>query len=192
MDARESQALRTARGLLDAGHSIERVLSSGLIPDDLLATVRETIRQEDGFELVPVDALTAGEGQNEWLHTSDRSQWYYWPELRQFLLMIKGWGLPEVRSLEDASDEVVRKLPDPNATKSDVRGLVLGFVQSGKTANYTAVIAKAADAGYRLIIVLAGIDNGLRKQTNSRLKRELVGYADGRPNAVRLPLTCPP
>jgi hypothetical protein len=187
MDPRESQALRTARGLLEAGHTLERVLGSGLIPDDLVAVVRDAIREEDGFELVPVDALTDSARLSEWLHKCDRAQWYYWPELRQFLLMSKGWGLPMVRSLDDASDEVVRRLPNPTEAKSDVRGLVLGFVQSGKTANYTAVISKAADAGYRLIVVLAGIDNGLRKQTNSRLKRELVGYSDGRPNAVRLP-----
>src|SRR5262249_19801342 len=67
------------------------------------------------------------------------------------------------------------------------RGLVLGYVQSGKTANYTALIAKAADAGYRLFVVLSGIDNGLRRQTNIRLKREFVGYNDARPGAVRLP-----
>jgi hypothetical protein len=65
--------------------------------------------------------------------------------------------------------------------------LVLGFVQSGKTANFTAVAAKAADAGYRLVIVLSGIDKGLRRQTNIRLKKEIVGYPDNRLGAVRLP-----
>ena len=60
-------------------------------------------------------------------------------------------------------------------------------MQSGKTANYTALIAKAADVGYRLFIVLSGIDNGLRLQTQSRLKRELVGYPGNRPNAVGMP-----
>lgn len=60
-------------------------------------------------------------------------------------------------------------------------------MQSGKTANFGAVVAKAADSGYRLIIVLSGIDNGLRRQTNMRLKRELVGYPDNRLGAVRMP-----
>src|SRR5262249_52528168 len=56
----------------------------------------------------------------------------------------------------------------------DSRGLVLGYVQSGKTANYSAVIAKAADAGYKLIVVLAGVHEALRVQTQRRLDREIV------------------
>ena len=60
------------------------------------------------------------------------------------------------------------------------QGLVVGHVQSGKTANYSALIAKAADSGYRLIIVLTGIHNSLRQQTQRRLTSELVGIEDGR------------
>ena len=54
--------------------------------------------------------------------------------------------------------------------------MVVGFVQSGKTANFTALISKAADAGYRFIIVLAGIHDELRQQTQIRIDRELTGY----------------
>jgi len=180
-------AMRTARGLLQAGHSLDAVLGSGLIPAELIETVREAIRREEGYELTPVDALSGESARPQWLHQCDRSTWLYWPQLRGFLLNAKGRSLPEVRSLDDASDEVVGRLPSPRDPQSDVRGLVLGFVQSGKTANYTAVIAKAADAGYRVVVVLAGTDNGLRKQTDSRLKRELVGRADARSHAVPLP-----
>ena len=56
------------------------------------------------------------------------------------------------------------------------RGLVVGYVQSGKTANYTAVMAKAADAGYRLFIVLSGLHNNLRRQTQVRLTSDLVDH----------------
>ena len=55
------------------------------------------------------------------------------------------------------------------------RGLVVGYVQSGKTANFTGVIARAIDAGYRLIIVLAGTTNLLRSQTQRRLDKQLIG-----------------
>ena len=51
----------------------------------------------------------------------------------------------------------------------------MGYVQSGKTANFTGVIAKALDAGYRLVIVLGGTLNLLRAQTQRRLDMELVG-----------------
>src|SRR4029077_6600826 len=116
-----------------------------------------------------------------------RSTWQYWPALRDYLLTTKGWDAATIRSLDDSSDKIVRQLASPQEERFDIRGLVLGFVQSGKTANYTAVIAKAADAGYRLVIVLSGIDNGLRRQTNIRLKKELVGYPDNRVGAVRMP-----
>ena len=66
-------------------------------------------------------------------------------------------------------------------------GLVVGHVQSGKTSNYTALCSKAADSGYNLIIVLAGLYNDLREQTQTRLLRELTGldqdHKDGCYNA---------
>src|SRR5699024_11265008 len=53
--------------------------------------------------------------------------------------------------------------------------LAVGYVQSGKTANFAGSIAKAIDAGYKLIIVLTGTIELLRKQTQKRLDKELVG-----------------
>lgn len=187
MTPQQSQALRTARSLIAAGHPLDKILASGLIPNELLKFVEETVRLDETFQLAPVRSIVSSSGRPDWLAACDRSSWYFWPELRQYLLSVKEWTLPAVRSLDDASDRVLSQLAAPTEQKFDIRGLVLGYVQSGKTANYTAVIAKAVDAGYRLVIVLSGIDNGLRKQTNNRLKRELVGYSEPRPGAVRLP-----
>ena len=70
----------------------------------------------------------------------------------------------------------MENLENPNSSKSfSKKGLVLGYIQSGKTANFTALIAKAADSGYRLVIVLAGVHNTLRSQTQKRLDQELTG-----------------
>lgn len=187
MNPAQQQALRTARSMLDLGHPLDLILNSPFIPSDLRDFVREEIERDESFLLIPTRTLVADQGRINWLQGLDRSTWYYWPTLRQFLLTKKGWDAPSLRSLDDSSDNILRQLELPSAEQFNVRGLVLGFVQSGKTANYTAVIAKAADAGYRLIIVLSGIDNGLRRQTNIRLKRELIGYAENRPGAVRLP-----
>ncbi|WP_287331708.1 Z1 domain-containing protein [Mesorhizobium sp.] len=75
---------------------------------------------------------------------------------------------------------MLRHLPDPRKPEPfQGRGLVVGYVQSGKTANYTALSARAVDAGYRLIIVLSGIHDALRNQTQARLERELVGPREG-------------
>ncbi len=49
-------------------------------------------------------------------------------------------------------------------------------MQSGKTANYIGLICKAADAGYKLIVILAGIDNGLRSQTQLRVDEGFLGF----------------
>lgn len=181
------QALRTARSMLDLGHELELILNSPFIQPELRDFVRAELQRDQNFSLTPARMLVANANRPDWLRDLDRSTWHYWPSLRQYLLTSKGWGGHALRSLDDSSDKILRQLESPTIERFDIRGLVLGFVQSGKTANYTAVIAKAADAGYRLIIVLSGIDNGLRRQTNIRLRRELVGFPDNRPTAVHLP-----
>ena len=187
MTSEQQTALRTARSLVDLGHPLDVILTSPLIPPQHRAFVRTEILREQNFTLIPARTIVADRQRTDWLGELDRSNWLYWPTLRQFLLSTKGWDATVVRSLDDSSDRILRQLAAPTEERFDIRGLVLGFVQSGKTANYTALIAKAADAGYRLVIVLSGIDNGLRLQTNARLKRELIGYPDNRPDAVRLP-----
>jgi hypothetical protein len=187
MTSEQQQAVRTARAMLDLGHALDLILSSGFIPEGLRDFVRDELRRDESFTLTPARTVVADPNRPDWLADLDRSTWQYWPALRQFLLTNKRWELSALRSLDDSSDRILRQLAPPSTDHFDIRGLVLGFVQSGKTANYTAVIAKAADAGYRLVVVLSGIDNGLRRQTNSRLKRELVGYPDNRSTAVRMP-----
>lgn len=101
-------------------------------------------------------------------------QWY-WPAYRR-LLAEKGWPERAVAGLDIATDRVVERLADPTRPEAyQSKGLVVGYVQSGKTANFTGVIAKAVDAGYRLVIVLGGTLNMLRGQTQRRLDMELVG-----------------
>ncbi|MEW2081431.1 Z1 domain-containing protein, partial [Streptomyces sp. NPDC005283] len=100
---------------------------------------------------------------------------FYWTAY-QSLLRSKRWSEAAIASLDEASHSVVERLSDP--TREDAfgaRGLVVGYVQSGKTANFTGVIAKAVDAGYRLVIVLGGTLNLLRSQTQRRLDMELIG-----------------
>jgi hypothetical protein len=102
----------------------------------------------------------------------------FWPALKSHLLFKKNWTQPAVDSISDASDKIVAWLEHPVASRFQTRGLVVGYVQSGKTANFTAVIAKAADVGYRVFIVLSGTKVSLRAQTQRRLDRELVELND--------------
>ena len=97
-----------------------------------------------------------------------------WPRLRAKL---ESGSLSDVvDEIDKASTKVVAHLADPHIQSLKKRGLVVGYVQSGKTANYTAVMAKAADAGYRLFIVLSGLHNNLRRQTQVRLTSDLVDH----------------
>ena len=98
----------------------------------------------------------------------------YWPAY-EVLLEEKGWGkaIGEIRSTTLA---LMDRIPNPNNTvASDSHGMVVGRVQSGKTAHFTGVIARAADKGYNFIIVLSGMYNNLRNQTQFRMDRELTG-----------------
>ncbi|MER7909024.1 Z1 domain-containing protein [Streptomyces sp. NPDC096068] len=106
---------------------------------------------------------------------SQQGRSWYWPAYQR-LLAEKGWSETAVAGLDMATDRVVERLADPTSPVAyQSKGLVVGHVQSGKTANFTGVIAKAVDAGYRLVIVLGGTLNLLRAQTQRRLDMELVG-----------------
>ena len=78
--------------------------------------------------------------------------------------------------LEFNSEEILKSLPNPSKTNCDfqIKGLVIGQVQSGKTANIEAVTCRAVDHGYRMIIVLSGRTNDLRHQTQKRFDVEVI------------------
>jgi hypothetical protein len=183
----QDKALRTARFLIDEGHSRDEVISNALIPVDLRPWVEAELEKESNRTFERARVISVATEADDWLTEVDRSEWYYWTTLRKYLLGTKNWPKDTVTSLDDASDKVLRQLRPPHTGEFDVRGLVLGYVQSGKTANFTAVIAKAADSGYRLVVVFSGVDNGLRRQTQIRLNKELTGYPHNPPGAVRLP-----
>jgi hypothetical protein len=104
------------------------------------------------------------------------SRAFYWDQYKKHLFEAKGWHPDSVAGLDEDTRRVVERISDPTRTEAfSARGLVVGYVQSGKTANFTGVIAKAIDSGYRLVIVLAGTLDILRQQTQRRLDMELVG-----------------
>lgn len=112
-------------------------------------------------------------GNIESWYTGPRQEDRNYPALVS-LLTEDGWDEAALKDLDDSSTRVVAQLPNPHGgTDYQCRGLVLGYVQSGKTTNFTAVIAKAADAGYRFFIVLSGIHDALRQQTQDRLNEQL-------------------
>jgi hypothetical protein len=105
---------------------------------------------------------------------------FYWGRYRR-LLNQKGLPKSVIDATDDVTDRVLDRLGNPkDASSWSRRGMVVGHVQSGKTQNYTGLICKAADAGYRLIIVIAGIHNNLRNQTQARIDEGFIGRDTGR------------
>lgn len=100
---------------------------------------------------------------------------FYWRAYKAHLTT-KAWPRDAINSLDRATTRIVERLADPTRAEAyQSKGLVVGYVQSGKTANFTGVIAKAVDAGYRHVIVLTGMVELLRGQTQRRIDMELVG-----------------
>ena len=115
------------------------------------------------------------EGHVAWLTPERKSDWRYWQRYREWQEASLPWIA--VDGLDRSSDKILGMLEDPlRVGPWDRRGLVVGHVQSGKTGNYTGLICKAADAGYKIIIVLAGMHNNLRSQTQMRLDEGFLGY----------------
>ncbi|WP_460152018.1 Z1 domain-containing protein [Pseudomonas sp. S2_B07] len=120
--------------------------------------------------------LSSGEDHVVWLEAERKKNWTYWQRYSEYMEARIPWTALD--ALDLATDEVLSQLEDPTREGAwDRRGMVVGHVQSGKTGNYTGLICKAADAGYKIIIVLAGLHNNLRAQTQIRLDEGFLGFA---------------
>lgn len=155
-------------------------LLKGLMNED---QVRKFIKEQKqaiiaglgNYAIVPKADVIVSKRSNNWLNQQRISERYYWPLYRELL---QQWSnLSVVEKLDEESEKILEVLHDPKDEEDwDIRGLVLGSIQSGKTANYCALTCKAADAGYKIIVVLSGIHNDLRQQTQIRLDQAFTGF----------------
>ncbi|GAA3835205.1 Z1 domain-containing protein [Streptomyces chiangmaiensis] len=166
----------TFKALLDAfppSEAVKRLEQFGISP-----SIVEQIREQHEQQTIRIRELEEPhavvlDGRDTW-YTGPQAKDKCWPAIVD-LLRKDGWPEePAIRSLDDSSTRVVSLLNHPKEKAFSTRGLVAGYVQSGKTTNFTSVMAKAADRGYKLFIVMAGIHNGLRRQTQARLVQQLV------------------
>ncbi|MBE1237991.1 Z1 domain-containing protein [Phaeovibrio sulfidiphilus] len=165
-------------------------LSGNALTKDMFAVVeRDSLHNE----LIRRSSRTMGKSATlssekdhiPWLDAERKKGWTYWNRYSQYMETHIPWTALD--ALDAGTDEILSQLEDPKRKGHwDRRGLVVGHVQSGKTSNYTGLICKAADAGYKIIIVLAGLHNNLRAQTQIRLDEGFLGYATI-PNAAELP-----
>ena len=161
-------AHRLALALIQLGQG-ESFLSNDGIPIDLRKRVWSFI---EGDLAEPTNSLP-GSTNEEWFEDIEKdSNWIRYVDL----LDRKEWPEESIQNIEKTTRKIMNFSFNPNSEEASAKyGLVVGHVQSGKTANFTGLLARAADSGYNLFIVLAGLHNNLRLQTQVRLMRELMG-----------------
>ena len=152
--------------------------SSFAVSDDEFSNILQRLRS---FLVIKMDIgiyiTDRNRPHKSWLPSRRADlDFFFWKRYKKYLEEMKNWNTRVTATLDKVSDEIVDLLGDPQSEGSfKRRGLVLGDVQSGKTANYTAICNKAADTGYKVIIILTGMMENLRKQTQSRLDEEFSG-----------------
>jgi hypothetical protein len=162
----------------EAGEKLKSLFPS--IPEDYSRRIDRAVallerEDEKIITLRPAPVVTSRRQSRWYLGPREHSS-PNWTAYRNHLLR-KGWAEGAVNLIDKASPKITNELLCPNGSREDrFQGLVLGYVQSGKTANMAGTIAKAADSGYRMVIVLAGMTNILRQQTQCRLEQDILQH----------------
>lgn len=161
----------------DACEDVHRMFSRRGDAIELAALIRE-VRHRVTVWQAPSTGLDDNTGHVEWLPGAKAEiDWRFWDRYRRYQEGVKLLPRQVIWRLDETTDRVLGKLENPNREGKWRRsGLVVGQVQSGKTGNYIGLACKAADAGYKLIVILAGIDNSLRSQTQLRVDEGFIGF----------------
>ncbi|MBC8321253.1 MAG: Z1 domain-containing protein [Bacteroidetes bacterium] len=166
--------------------AIESILSMPIYKDiDPYKLADIIYDQHSSYYFEDAKMLVADPDREEWLSETGEPykreiEWKYWNDYKE-LLLIKGMSYNIVdgaySSIGKHTSMILSRLDDPiRPGPWDRRGMVVGDVQSGKTSNFIGLICKAADAGYGVIIVLTGMYNDLRSQTQIRLDEAFIGF----------------
>lgn len=160
---------------------ISVVSLSKLEEDDWKRIIREL---ETHFDVkMEAGILIQGSEQQERDNTwwtgveKQKNKKYYWERYKSHISSFLPAGV--VKTIDDDTDIVMNNIENPIVTNFSRYGMVVGHVQSGKTGNYSGLVCKAADAGYKFIVVIAGGMNNLRNQTQERLNEAFVGQTNG-------------
>lgn len=161
-----NEAIEKVSQLLSLSNSDKELLFSRLV--EVTGVSQEASRILDNKKIEPWV-------KEKW--SQNVSSRRFWRRYQTYLEDEKKIAPKVISRLDELTDNILDRMADPEAhDEFDKRGLVVGHVQSGKTSNYIGLITKAADAGYKLIIVLAGIHSSLRSQTQLRIDEGFLGY----------------
>lgn len=180
-----SDPFLTAMGIIGTQELTDELLAktmgvlSSIFPGMDLEPTRRRLEAMVGVSMSAGEGLTSGEVE-PWLDdVKARIKWTYWDSYVS-QLQSQGFSGPVLRTIDEDTDNILRECGNPADPDSwRTQGLVMGDVQSGKTANYCGLISKAADAGYRVIVLLTGMIEELRSQTQERMDEGFVGRDSG-------------
>ncbi|MFA5501850.1 MAG: Z1 domain-containing protein [Sulfurovaceae bacterium] len=148
------------------------------LSSDDIENIAKKIEHQFGLTMEEGTLIVDDQDFEPWLHekkSEEEFDPYFWNRYEKLLLQ-NGFAPPVVSSVDNVTDKIVGRLEDPyKKGKWYRRGMVVGYVQSGKTANFIGVINKASDVGYKLIIILAGMQESLRSQTQERVDEGYIG-----------------
>lgn len=137
-------------------------------PDEYRAYV---VAERERIEELAVSSNLIGDSNRAAWYSGPKTSRGIWPAYRAKLE--SRLPLDAVAGVDDSTSQILSQCANPLKRGDRRKGLVVGYVQSGKTANYAGLVAKAVDAGYRIVIVLAGMHSNLRAQTQARLDGDL-------------------
>ncbi|MEH7353977.1 Z1 domain-containing protein [Neobacillus drentensis] len=144
----------------------------GRVARELEANINVWAEEQDSF----IKSLHSHKKKPWLIRMKPKIEWTFWERYESFLEHVKKLPSLVVSKIDSRTDSILDLLGDPTSPGSwDTRGMVVGSVQSGKTTNYTALVCKAIDAGVKLVIILAGHDEGLRTQTQKRINEGILG-----------------
>ena len=130
------------------------------------------------LEIISPDLIVSNQSILRCNPDTDSMQQYF-GSFQRFMIDERHWSKSTVDTLSETSLDLIRRFPKPDSLINfQCRGLVVGHIQSGKTANMAALICRAADEGYKLFIVLGGFWKDLRAQTQRRFDQEIIGESD--------------
>lgn len=177
-----NQTPPTPESIRDAVTTMRILPTFSEVSDEDAEMLARELEERVGISM-GLGAIVEDQELKPWLHDARAKgliEPYYWKRYEQ-LLRSKRMPRDVIIAMDEVTDRVLDRMGNPGENSAwERKGMVVGHVQSGKTANYSGLICKAADAGYRLIVVIAGIHNNLRNQTQARIDEGFIGRDTGR------------
>lgn len=172
--------------------TIEQIIKLAGIPcdDDDKKALFTDIEYAESITHKLGDCIFDDYEQKKWYFNETVEDTYFWDRYYRYLkshtsIDDKSIELLNNKTLPDIMNCLLNPKEESNAKRLK-RGLIIGDVQSGKTATYSGLICKAADAGYKVVILLAGITESLRQQTQERIDEGIVGFTIRKVNKIEV------